>query len=65
MYQVDIETGRKHQIRKHAADNGIPVVGDRLHGLKEDNLADHLDLQLCAVQLSFKCPITEQYREII
>jgi len=64
LYQVGIETGRKHQIRKHSAENGIPVVGDRLHGLKEDSLAEHLDLQLCAVQLSFKCPISEQYREI-
>ena len=46
---VKIETGRKHQIRRHLAMAGFPVVGDRLHGSKETNQ----DLQLQAVYLAF------------
>lgn len=61
---VKIETGRKHQIRVHSALLNTPVVGDRLHGLKNINYADNVNLQLCAVQLKFICPLSEQLREI-
>ncbi len=47
---VEIETGRKHQVRSHAARLGFPIVGDRLHGEGKDG---DLDLQLCARTLSF------------
>tara|TARA_R110000744_G_scaffold34651_6_gene80576 strand:+ start:988 stop:1812 length:825 start_codon:yes stop_codon:yes gene_type:complete len=62
LVQVNIETGRKHQIRIHAASIGLPVVGDRLHGsasaLNEVNAKNEQEnLQLCAVQLKFICPI--------
>lgn len=30
--QLRLDTGRTHQIRRHAADAGVPVVGDRRHG---------------------------------
>ncbi len=55
LLDVNIETGRKHQIRRHAAELGFPVVGDRLHG-KE---GDKEDLQLSAYYLSFKCPYSQ------
>ncbi|QBG37476.1 RluA family pseudouridine synthase [Litorilituus sediminis] len=61
LIQVNIDTGRKHQIRLHAASIGMPVVGDRLHG-KSD--VDNIDLQLCAVSLKFTCPLTGQAREV-
>lgn len=63
LIQVKIDTGRKHQIRLHAASIGLPVVGDRLHGqpLEENN---NIDLQLCAIQLKFTCPLTGQAREV-
>ena len=67
LIKVKIESGRKHQIRIHAASIGLPIVGDRLYG--ENNLTTlnvtfkhKVDLQLSAVQLSFTCPFnnTEQ-----
>lgn len=55
---IKIETGRKHQIRKHLAHLGYPIVGDRLYGN-----ADELDLQLTAVSLSFTCPLSGQIKQ--
>ncbi|MFT7006803.1 MAG: tRNA pseudouridine32 synthase/23S rRNA pseudouridine746 synthase, partial [Colwellia sp.] len=60
LIKVKIDSGRKHQIRVHAASVGLPIVGDRLHGIADNNEA--LNLQLCAVSLSFICPITEQIK---
>jgi tRNA pseudouridine32 synthase/23S rRNA pseudouridine746 synthase len=50
---VAIETGRKHQIRRHLASIGHPVRGDRLYG--SDNTSQ---LALVSKSLSFKCPIS-------
>jgi tRNA pseudouridine32 synthase/23S rRNA pseudouridine746 synthase len=51
---VEIETGRKHQIRKHLSSLGFPVVGDRLYGSGENKV----DLKLKAGLLRFFCPVT-------
>ena len=59
LLQVKITTGRKHQIRKHASLNNLPVVGDRLHGSKAYHYRDDLHLQLTAVHLEFTCPMTQ------
>jgi tRNA pseudouridine32 synthase/23S rRNA pseudouridine746 synthase len=53
---VRIETGRKHQIRKHLASIGHPVRGDRMYGTGE---SDGVDLQLTACELAFHCPVTD------
>ena len=58
LIEVKIDSGRKHQIRVHAASVGLPVVGDRLHGIANNN--EPLNLQLCAVSLRFICPITQK-----
>lgn len=60
LLNVKIETGRKHQIRIHAASIGLPVLGDRLHGNAKK---EEVNLQLCAVKLAFACPLTNEPRE--
>jgi len=56
LIKVKIDSGRKHQIRIHAASINLPVVGDRLHGRADESEAKNL--QLCAVTLSFTCPLS-------
>lgn len=59
LIKVKIDSGRKHQIRKHAASIGFPVVGDRLHGNHslDEKFGSQANLQLCAVSLRFNCPL--------
>lgn len=55
---VRIETGRKHQIRRHLSLMGHPVIGDKEYGssfTKEP-------LQLVATALSFVCPLTQKQK---
>jgi len=58
LLDVSIDTGRKHQIRRHSAELGFPVVGDRLYGM----VSEQVDLQLQAYYLAFTCPFTKQAR---
>lgn len=55
LLDVSIDTGRKHQIRRHSALLGFPVIGDRLHGVSDGKE----DLQLTAYYLGFICPYTQ------
>ena len=57
MVDVRIETGRKHQIRRHLAESGYPIIGDRLYG---SGVADGVDLQLTAYLLAFHCPVADR-----
>ena len=57
--EVVIQTGRKHQIRRHLSGIGYPIVGDRLYGEK----SSELDLQLSAVNIKFECPVTDEMRD--
>jgi len=60
LLDVQIETGRKHQIRRQLAALGHPIVGDRLYGSGEQ---DGVDLQLSAYLLAFQCPVNNEVVE--
>jgi len=53
LVQARPETGKTHQIRRHAADNGFPVVGDKQYGG-----VDAPRLMLHARKLGFSHPAT-------
>ena len=55
LLDVHIETGRKHQIRRHLANIGHPIVGDKLYGTKAK-----VGLQLLAYRLEFVCPYSHR-----
>ena len=55
---LSIGTGRKHQIRRHLAELGHPIIGDRLYGRLQDKEDSNINLMLDACHLSFKCPFT-------
>ncbi len=56
---MEIESGRKHQVRIHMAELGYPIVGDRLYGAKQSKE----NLQLQSNYLKFTCPISSTVRE--
>jgi tRNA pseudouridine32 synthase / 23S rRNA pseudouridine746 synthase len=53
LLEVTIETGRKHQIRKHLSESGYPIIGDRLYG---NGTEEEIDLCLISCYLEFKSP---------
>lgn len=55
LVHISIETGRKHQIRRHLAGLGYPIIGDRLYGR-----AAGVPLQLLAFHLEFDCPLNKR-----
>jgi 23S rRNA pseudouridine1911/1915/1917 synthase len=57
LLKVNLETGRKNQIRVHMKDIGCPIVGDEKYGAKTDPIGR---LGLHAWVLSFIHPITNE-----
>lgn len=55
-----IDTGRKHQIRRHLSGLGHPVMGDPRYGR---GAGAGPQLQLAATRLAFTCPFTGAPRE--
>ena len=51
--EIRTGSGRKHQIRRHLASTGHPVMGDPAYGRGNKTAGG---LQLCATRLSFTCP---------
>ncbi len=55
LLEVEIETGRQHQIRAHLSWLGNPIVGDERYGKKGDRLGLH------ATKLNIYHPIKKEY----
>lgn len=63
LLNVEIKTGRKHQIRRHLSEAGFPIVGDRLYG--SDQSAVSADLALRSCFLSFMCPQQKAIKKFV
>ncbi|MFP8966571.1 RluA family pseudouridine synthase [Pokkaliibacter sp. CJK22405] len=57
--EVKIDTGRKHQIRRHLSAFGHPVLGDPRYGKGHSYEAG---MQLVAAELTWQCPIAKMER---
>jgi 23S rRNA pseudouridine1911/1915/1917 synthase len=55
LVEVRLETGRKHQIRVHLAENGHPITGDKNYGSRTNPFRR---LALHAARLEFAHPAT-------
>ena len=60
MMELDLETGRKNQIRVHMSELGHPVVGDQRYGCEIDPLGRRA---LHAFKLCFYHPVTGELME--
>ena len=60
--EVQLETGRKHQIRVHLAEQGHPIVGDQAYGSRTNPIRR---LALHAAKLAFKHPRTGKSLEFV
>jgi tRNA pseudouridine32 synthase/23S rRNA pseudouridine746 synthase/23S rRNA pseudouridine1911/1915/1917 synthase len=58
LLEVDLQTGRKNQIRVHFADAQHHVVGDKVYGKKEERSIKRLALH--AASLSLKHPYSKE-----
>ena len=52
LLELRLETGRTHQIRRHTAEAGFPIVGDRRYGGSAGRLWSRLALHASSLRLS-------------
>jgi len=55
--QIELETGRYHQIRAQFSAIGHPIVGDKRYGSK---LGDGAEIKLHCFKLAFQHPVTKE-----
>ncbi len=58
LVELTLATGRKHQIRRHALEDGHPIIGDKRYGGAAGRTWPRLALH--AAQLEFEHPISGQ-----
>lgn len=63
LLKVKIETGRTHQIRVHLSHHNLPIIGDKLYGLKKEKIIARRQM-LHAYHLAFNHPITGKRMDI-
>lgn len=64
LVQLKPITGRTHQLRKHCAFLGTPILGDRLYGDPNNNLL-HKGLFLSSTRIKFVHPVSKEIIEVI
>ena len=62
LLELNLETGRTHQIRVHLSHIGHAIVGDSLYGIEEPDLIGRQALH--AQYLSFKHPVKKEIVEV-
>lgn len=55
---IQLLTGRHHQIRVQLSNAGWPIVGDRKYNFKETLTPSETELALCSYRIGFKHPVT-------
>lgn len=61
VYEINLITGRRHQIRSFFASLGSPLIGDELYG----DSSGRKTLELLSWKLSFDDPVTKQTVSIV
>lgn len=59
LLQIDLETGRKHQIRVQLSAMGCPICGDYKYGASSPLPNNQIQLQ--AIELEFKHPVKDEH----
>ncbi|MCB0705475.1 MAG: RluA family pseudouridine synthase [Saprospiraceae bacterium] len=63
LLEIQLETGRTHQIRRHLSEAGYPILGDKLYG-KADLVLRGKGLFLVASAIRFQHPLSAEEIEI-
>ena len=61
--EVELLTGRHHQIRVQMANAGWPLYGDTKYNPQFQNVTEHVQTALCAYKLSFVHPKSKKVME--
>lgn len=79
LLEVDLLTGRTHQIRVHLSSIGFPIVGDKVYGKSHENAEVHekygltrqwlhayrLEFNLFDHEYSFEAPLKADLEKVI
>ena len=64
LVEVELITGRHHQIRVQMANAGWPLYGDTKYNPQFQEVMEHVQTALCAYKLSFVHPKTKKVMEL-